>query len=399
MSNNKIISPGSWLGLLGGGQLGRMFCMAAQSLGYRVAVLDPGNDSPAGAVADHHIQADYLDQTGLNELSSLCRAVTTEFENVPAQSLVFLAQHGVVSPTAESVAIAQDRIDEKRFIASCGLAVAPHAVVTTLDDLRKANSNLFPGILKISRLGYDGKGQARVENLAEAEAAFVKMGSSPCVLEQRVPLALELSVVLARHSTGATAIYPVAENIHRDGILAVSRVPATSAPVPLQEKAREAALKIADKLNYVGVLCVEFFVLDDGKKVRGQFGPLLVNEIAPRPHNSGHYSIDACVTSQFEQQVRILAGLPLGEIRMHSPTIMLNLLGDLWFDNHGAIHEPDWATVLRHPEAHLHLYGKREPRPGRKMGHVTITAPNRGRSLRIAEHLSSKLKLPALPWS
>lgn len=363
--------PGSWLGLLGGGQLGRMFCMAAQSLGYRVAVLDPGSESPAGSVADLHVQADYDDATALERLAGMCAAVTTEFENVPAGSLAWLADHCVVSPAAACVAIAQDRLAEKRFIENCGIGVAPYAAVLQAAEIDQVADDLFPGILKVSRLGYDGKGQVRVANREQARAAFDSLDRAPCVLEKRLALDYELSVVLARGFDGACAVYPVSENVHRDGILARSTVPAQSPDASLSRIASEAALNIARRLDYIGVLCVEFFVTADGS--------LLVNEIAPRPHNSGHYSIDACITSQFEQQARILARLPLGSVRQHSPAVMLNLLGDLWFQagaeaGLGTPVEPDWAALLAQGDAKLHLYGKREPRPGRKMGHVTIAA-------------------------
>lgn len=359
------LQPGSWLGLLGGGQLGRMFCMAAQTLGYKVCVLDPGMDSPAGAVADRHIRAEYEDQAALRELASLCKAATTEFENVPAGALEFLAQHCVVSPAGASVAIAQDRNVEKSFVQECGIPVAPYAPVRAAADLNTLDPALFPGILKAARLGYDGKGQARVANVDEARAAFESFGGVTCVLERRLDLAMEVSVVVVRGFDGLTATYPLCENEHRGGILALSAAPARIAQ-DLAWQASNAAERIAQAMNYVGVLCVEFFVLADGS--------LVVNEMAPRPHNSGHYSIDACVSSQFEQQARVMAGLPLGSVRQHEPSVMINLLGDIWFrgpDPKLAL-EPDWTQVLRHPQAKLHLYGKTEARPGRKMGHVTV---------------------------
>ncbi len=359
---SSAIAPGAWLGLLGGGQLGRMFCMAAQSMGYKVAVLDPGTESPAGTVADLHIRRDYLDAQGLEELARLCKGVTTEFENVPAKALEFLAGHCLVSPLAASVAIAQDRVREKSFVASCGVAVAPHAVIRNAADLGEIDTTLLPGILKVSRLGYDGKGQARVSRLDEARAAFTAFGDVPCVLEKMLPLKLELSVVVARGRDGEETTYPVSENEHQDGILDLSIVPARVAPA-LADAARNAALKIAAALDYTGVLCVEFFVLADDT--------LVVNELAPRPHNSGHYSIDACVTSQFEQQVRVLAGLPLGDTRQHTPAVMLNVLGDSWRGAHLA-DAPDWTRVLNHRAAKLHLYGKSQARAGRKMGHITM---------------------------
>ena len=357
------LPPGAWLGLLGGGQLGRMFCMAAQSLGYRVCVLDPGADSPAGRIAERHLQADYLDEAALDELARTCSAATTEFENVPARALERLARDVPVAPAGASVAIAQDRIAEKDFVRRAGIEVAPYAAVLDESDLRAAGAALFPGILKVARLGYDGKGQARVDDAAGALAAFREFGAVPCVLERRLALAREVSVVVARGFDGVACAWPVAENEHRGGILAVSVAPARI-DAALAARATDATLAIVAALDYVGVLCVEFFVLDDGR--------LVVNEMAPRPHNSGHYTIDACVTSQFEQQARVMAGLPLGAVRQHSPAVMLNLLGDVWCGAQGAPSEPDWTRVLRHPQAKLHLYGKTEARPGRKMGHVTV---------------------------
>ena len=377
----KAVPPGSWLGLLGGGQLGRMFCMAAQSLGYKVCVLDPGSDSPAGAVADDHIAADYLDREGLAELARRCRAATTEFENVPAAALSYLADHCSVSPDAASVAIAQDRIAEKRFVASCGIAVAPHAVIERAVDLDGIDSRLLPGILKSARLGYDGKGQERVATLDEARAAWQRMGGVPCVLEQRLPLQQEVSVVVCRGRAGATATFPVSENEHRGGILAVSVVPAR-VDGALARSARAAAVTLAERMDYVGVLCVEFFVLASDQ--------LLVNEIAPRPHNSGHYTIDACVTSQFEQQARVMAGLPLGDTTQALPAVMLNILGDVWFDG-DVEREPDWAGVAAVPGAKLHLYGKSEARRGRKMGHVTCIASTLDEALARANRVAAVL--------
>jgi 5-(carboxyamino)imidazole ribonucleotide synthase len=372
-----MIPPGAWLGLLGGGQLGRMFTMAAQSMGYKIVVLDPGSDSPAGSVADDHIAADYLDPRALQELATRCAAATTEFENVPADALRFLAQHCIVSPSADSVAVAQDRIAEKSFLASAGIEVAPHRAVRGEQDLDDSVTALLPGILKRSRLGYDGKGQARVTTVDEARAAFLRLGAQPCVLERVVPLELELSVVVARGFDGSAVTWTVAENQHAHGILDVSIVPARIVDA-LAERARAAALRVASQLDYRGVLCVEFFVLRDGR--------LLANEIAPRPHNSGHYTIDASVTSQFEQQVRVLCGLPLGSTQLHCPAVMVNLLGDLWAGG-----EPRWEHVLRHPGAKLHLYGKAQPRPGRKMGHYTVLADSREAALAVAMQAKSLL--------
>lgn len=378
-----VLMPGEWLGMLGGGQLGRMFCHAAQSLGYKVAVLDPDPLSPAGAVAELHLQAAYDDASALEQLATRCRAVTTEFENVPARSLEILAARTLVRPGARAVAIVQDRITEKAFLDASGAPVAPYRPVQSEHDLSDAPDALFPGILKSARLGYDGKGQARVASREAAFQVFAEMGGKPCVLEAMLPLAREISVVLARGADGATVVYPCATNEHRDGILAVSTVD-TGAPDPLFQQAGEAALRVADALDYVGVLCVEFFVLQDGR--------LVANEIAPRPHNSGHYTMNASVASQFEQQARATAGLPLADTTTLCPVIMLNLLGDLWFDPaSGARREPDWASVLAVPGAQLHLYGKAEARRGRKMGHVNVLGASleqvRERAVRVAAAL------------
>lgn len=378
MGEPRTIAPGAWLGLLGGGQLGRMFAMAAQSMGYRVAVLDPGDHSPAGTVADRHIRADYLDAASLAELAKLCAGVTTEFENVPADAMAYLARHCRVTPSAEAVAIAQDRTREKAFVRSCGIDTAPYADISSPADIDRAGASLFPGILKVSRLGYDGKGQARVASPEAAHEAFRSFGGVPCVLEKRLALEHEVSVVVARRAAGDAITFPVAENAHANGVLDTSIVPARVA-APLADRAQQAALRLADGLDYVGVLCVEFFVVEGDV--------LLVNEIAPRPHNSGHYSIDACVTSQFEQQVRILAGMPLGDPAQHCPAVMVNLLGDIWRDG-----EPDWRLVLCHPRAKLHLYGKTDARPGRKMGHVTCLGETLAEALATARAIRADLK-------
>jgi len=381
------IPPGAWLGLLGGGQLGRMFCMAAQSLGYKVVVLDPGTDSPAGSVADRHLAADYLDAGALAELAAIAAAATTEFENVPASALDFLARTARVTPAAASVAIAQDRISEKMFLSGHGFAVAPFAVLRGDEDAANVTASLLPGIVKSARFGYDGKGQARVRTREDVVAAWQRMRGQPCVLEHMIDLACEVSVIVARNERGDATTWPVSENRHRDGILDVSIVPARVSP-ELARKAREIATGVAAALDYRGVLCVELFVARDGA--------LLVNEIAPRPHNSGHYSIDACVTSQFEQQARVLADLPLGDTRQHTPAVMVNLLGDLWFADAASDspREPPWVDVLRHPEAKLHLYGKAEPRRARKMGHVTCLGATLDAALATAREVRTLLGIP-----
>ncbi|MDN5751806.1 MAG: 5-(carboxyamino)imidazole ribonucleotide synthase [Nitrosospira sp.] len=385
------IMPGAMLGLLGGGQLGRMFTMAAQSMGYRVTVLDPADEGPSSGIAERHLRADYLDGDALRELGAACAGVTTEFENVPAESLRILAEHCVVSPAASSVTVAQNRILEKQFLAANGFGVVPYAVIQNSRNSHKLDEvllqthperlpDLFPAILKVSRFGYDGKGQVRVTNATELDSAFTGMNREPCVLEQLLQLESEVSVVVARGFDDKVAAFPVAENQHRHGILDISIIPARVSPAII-ENAREIAIQIAEKLDHRGVLCVEFFVLPDGAPSK-----LLVNEIAPRPHNSGHYTIDACVTSQFEQQVRILCGVPLGSTAMRGAAVMVNLLGDLWQQG-----EPRWEQVLRHPSVKLHLYGKLAARPGRKMGHYTVLAETTEAALQLALEIKQSL--------
>ena len=369
MSNPFL--PPARLGVMGGGQLGRMFVHAAQAMGFKVAVLEAASDSPAGQTADSLIAAAYDDPQALAELGQTCVAVTTEFENVPAASLQLLATHAFVAPEASCVAIAQDRIAEKRFLADCaarsGVPPAPHKTIANAADIDTIDDLLLPGILKTVRLGYDGKGQVVVHTRDEVRAALGAMDGVTCLLEKMLPLAYEVSVLTARGADGASVVYPIAENVHRGGILFTTTVPGPNVCAASAAKAQQAARVIVEELGYVGVLCIEFFVLTDGS--------LVVNEMAPRPHNSGHYTIDACVTSQFAQQVRAMARLPLGEVRQHSPAVMLNILGDIWFDaGSDSPREPAWAELLALPGACLHLYGKEEARRGRKMGHVTFVA-------------------------
>jgi len=355
----STILPPAMLGMLGGGQLGRFFVIAAHEMGYRVTVLDPDMNSPAGKIADVHLCAAYDDQVALTEMAKNCEAITTEFENVPAATLEFLAKNRIVRPAPAAVAIAQHRVLEKNFIRDAGLPVAPYKVIESADDVAATDASLYPAILKVARFGYDGKGQARVSTAEEAKDAFEKFGGETCVLEKMLKLDYEVSVVLARDAQGQVATFPTAENSHLNGILDVSIVPARGSE-SVREEAQKLAIKVAEKLNYVGVLGVEFFVCD---------GQLIVNEMAPRPHNSGHYTIDACVTNQFEQQVRVLTGMQLGAPRLHSHAVMVNILGDVWRDG-----EPKWTQLCAHSELKLHLYGKHEPRAGRKMGHFTVLA-------------------------
>ena len=385
--SRKAILPGATLGVMGGGQLGRMFVQTAQSMGYFCAVLDADPTSPAGLVAHYHIATDYLDEQGLAQLMQRSAAITTEFENVPAGALVTLGAHRPVAPSADAVAICQDRAAEKAEFHRCGVPCAPYALIDSAERLAAVADDLLPGILKTARLGYDGKGQVRVADRAALAAAWQQLGQVPCVLEQQLALTLELSVVVARGADGQLVRLPVQQNLHRDGILAVTQVPAPDASAALQQQAGDAAAALAEAMAYVGVLCVEFFVLADGS--------LVANEMAPRPHNSGHWSIDGADVSQFGLQVRALTGLPLAVPRQHSAAVMLNLLGDLWFPTNGAETSPPWAAVLGLVGVHLHLYGKSSPRPGRKMGHLTVTAATPEAARATALQASSLLGLPA----
>ena len=383
----SFIAPGATLGVMGGGQLARMFVHAAQQVGYATAVLDADPTSPAGLVAHHHIRADYLDAAGLAELARLSAAITTEFENVPAASLDRLAATRPVAPAAAAVAVCQDRAAEKAHFERSGVACAPHALIATTQQLAAVSDALLPGILKTTRLGYDGKGQARVADRAQLVAAWSQLGSVPCVLEKMLPLAFEFSVIVARSEAGEMVHFPAQQNLHRNGILAVTVVPAVAIAPALQQRAVAAARSVAATLAYVGVLCVEFFVLADGS--------LVVNEMAPRPHNSGHYSIDACDVSQFDLQVRAMTAAPLVAPRQHSPCVMLNLLGDLWFHEAAQESAPDWSAVLALPGVHLHLYGKASARPGRKMGHLTVTAASGEEADAVARQVAARLGIEA----
>jgi 5-(carboxyamino)imidazole ribonucleotide synthase len=387
MPAKQVITAPAMLGMLGGGQLGRFFVIAAHELGYQVTVLDPDKNSPAGKIADVHLCADFDDAAALKKMAETCAAVTTEFENVPANTLEKLALTTTVRPSAACVAVAQHRVLEKTFIKDAGLPVAPFAVIYSANDLPDDASELYPAILKVARFGYDGKGQARVKNQAEAAQAFAEFKQEVCVLEQMLPLDLELSVVLARDAQGNIASFPTAENSHLNGILDISIAPARCSVV-LKANAQALAKKLAEKLDYIGVLGVEFFVV--GKQ-------LLVNEIAPRPHNSGHYTIDACVTNQFEQQVRVMTGLPLGDASLHSNAVMVNILGDSWYANNietkGNALEPAWILACRHANLKLHLYGKHEPRKGRKMGHFTVIGQDAKLALNVARIARSELNI------
>ncbi len=374
-----MILPDSILGVLGGGQLGRMFTMAARTMGYQVWVLDPDAQSPAGAVANRHLQAMYTDETALSEMREHCAAVTTEFENVPAQTLEYFEEKLPVRPSSKAVAIARDRIIEKTFIRDQGLATAPFFAINKVSDLEEACQQLkLPALLKTAQLGYDGKGQVRIDSFASAKQGFEQLQGTPCVLEELVELELELSVILARSTDGKVAVYPIGENKHVNGILDTTFVPGRVHD-DVAEQAQQMAVKLADALDYCGILAVEFFLTKNGD--------LLINEMAPRPHNSGHYTLDACITSQFEQQVRMLCDLTPGSTRLLSPVVMVNLLGDLWKGNI----TPPWETVFTQDRTKLHLYGKNQARPGRKMGHFNCLGENLDAATAAAENIRASL--------
>lgn len=381
--NTSVILPPARLGMLGGGQLGRFFVIAAHEMGYQVTVLDPDKNSPAGKIADTHICANYDDEVALKALAETCQAITTEFENVPAASLSFLAKTLPVRPSANAVSVAQHRVSEKQFLHSAGLPIAPFAVIQQAADLPADESDIYPAILKVARFGYDGKGQARVANQQEAKSAFAEFKQEECVLEKMLKLDYEVSVVLARDVQGNISAFQTAENSHLNGILDITIVPARGSDA-INHQAQKLAALVADKLEYTGVLAVEFFVCN---------GELLVNEIAPRPHNSGHFTIDACVTNQFEQQVRAVAGLPLGSSRQHSPAVMVNLLGDIWPTDTKDNKTPEWALAFNMPQLKMHLYGKHEARAGRKMGHFTIVHTSRDDAIKLAMQARAELKI------
>jgi 5-(carboxyamino)imidazole ribonucleotide synthase len=349
-------------------------------MGYRVIVLDPDPHSPAAELANEHICAAFDDHAALEKMGAVCAAITTEFENVPAESLNFLAKLCPVRPSSTAVAIAQNRIREKTFLRDNGFQTAAFTAVNSIDELAPALKKVGPSaLLKISQFGYDGKGQASINTLTEAVAAFEQMGRKPCVMEQRLNLKTEISVVVARGTNGETVAYAPAENIHVRGILDLSIVPA-QVSAALAKQATRDAQEVAKKLDYCGVMAVEFFVVENDR--------LLINEIAPRPHNSGHYTMDACLTSQFDQQVRAMCGLPLGDARLLSPVAMVNILGDVWRGEAA----PPWSAILNEPRAKLHLYGKREARQGRKMGHFTCIGDSVQEASRLALELKQKLQ-------
>jgi 5-(carboxyamino)imidazole ribonucleotide synthase len=354
---SRVHGPGSRLGIMGGGQLGRMLALAARRLGYRVHVYAPGARSPTGTVADVEVTAGYDDEEAVRRFASGVDVLTFEFENVPADTVRWAAEHCEVRPGAQALAIAQNRIREKTFLSDGGFPVAPWAEVTSSADLSAAAARLgYPAVLKTAESGYDGKGQRKLGSPDDLTAA--DLPPFPGVLEAWVPFVMEISVVLARGADGSIAVFPVGENIHHHHILDATLVPARLDPA-VARRAEKLASAVAARLDFTGVLAVEMFVLANGS--------LLVNEIAPRPHNSGHFTLDACVTDQFEQQLRAVCGLPLGSPELLRPCAMANLLGDLWSRG-----EPAWAAVAAFGDVKIHLYGKDRAVPGRKMGHLTV---------------------------
>ena len=379
MTTTQAILPGATLGMLGGGQLGRMFTVAAQTMGYKVVVLEPDINSPAGIIADKHICAKYDDEVALAELAEHCDAITTEFENIPATVLSYLESRTVVHPSSKALSSTQNRLVEKAFIESLGINVAPYAPIRYMADIDAiADTFQFPAIIKAASFGYDGKGQAVCNNADEVRTAFTALKEVECVLEQRINLEREISTVLARSQSGEITNFPVAENVHVNGILHSTTVP-SNVPEQQAQAVIEMADKIADGLEYVGTMAVEFFISKEGD--------ILANEIAPRPHNSGHFTLDACQTSQFEQQVRMLCGLPSGNCELVTPVVMINLLGDVW-DNS----QPHWQRLLSQPQNKLHLYGKKEARVDRKMGHFNTLAADTEQATEIALKAFEDLK-------
>lgn len=379
MSNSsKPVLPGGTIGVLGSGQLGRMFAIAARRMGYRVHTLSPDEDTPTGQIADVEINAAYEDLDAVRRFAEAVDVVTFEFENVPAATAATAAEFAPVRPGGYVLHITQHRLREKTFLKQTGLPVTPFRHVTTPEELRSAAQALgLPAVLKTAGFGYDGKGQYRVRTEDDFAAAWEAVGEQEAVLEAFIDFDCEISVVAARGEDGAFVHYGAVENQHRNHILDISIAPARVRP-EITRQAVEIAREVLEKLEVVGVLCVEFFVCKDGR--------LLINELAPRPHNSGHFSFDANLTSQFEQQLRAVCGLPLGDVRQFAPAAMANLLGDVWDAG-----EPNWAAAVGIPTVKLHIYGKAEPRPGRKMGHLTSVAPTLEQAIADVERARTML--------
>jgi len=377
-SSKSAILPGSVVGVLGSGQLGRMFALAARRMGYRVHTFSPDTDTPTGQVADVEVCAEYDDLDAVRKFAGGVRVVTFEFENVPAATAAAAAERALVRPSGHVLHTTQHRLREKTFLSSNGFPTTGFRAVRSVEDVRKAVAELgLPAVIKTASFGYDGKGQSTVKTPAEAEAMVKAAPGVEWIYEAFVDFEREVSVVAARGIDGAIADWGVIENSHRNHILDVSISPA-DVPASVAKRASEIARGILEKLDVIGVLCVEFFLTRSGE--------LLVNELAPRPHNSGHLTIDGHVTSQFEQQLRSVCGLPMGSTRQLRPVAMANLLGDLWTDG-----EPNWSAALEHPDLKLHLYGKSDARPGRKMGHLTATADTAVEAARVVTQARDRL--------
>lgn len=364
--SNEALPPGSRVGVFGGGQLGRMFCQAARRLGYETHVYTNHANSPAGQVADHEHVGSYTDLNRVAEFARRIEAATLEFENLPSDAIAHAEQYTTVRPSHTVLRTAQHRLREKQFLNGCGAPVGPFAEVNSLEELRSAASEIgLPAVLKTSQMGYDGKGQYLLKSERQLEEAWQALGPGECLLEGFVEFSREVSVIVARGQDGQCAYYGPIENSHSNHILDVSVYPAPASTQGVEARAGEIAKLVAGSLDLVGLVCVEMFEMPDGQ--------LLVNELAPRPHNSGHLTIEGCETSQFEQQARVLCGLPLGSVEVVRPSAMANLLGERWFTPEGSLREPNWERAEEQGAA-VHLYGKDSPRPGRKMGHLTATA-------------------------
>jgi len=377
---SKVIKPPSMLGMLGGGQLGKFFVVAARRLGYRVTVLDPNHESPAGKIADEHICSSFSDRPSLDLMANNCVAISTEFENIPSETIKYLEQKVRTHPNSLAISIVQRRVKEKEFIKALELPIGPCEPIHSIESFSQfENKELFPAILKKSQFGYDGKGQYQVNSISEAKGVLDDSNEDEFILEKKLNLDKEISVVLSRSSDGVSKIFPVIENQHEAGILDLSIIPARVSE-GFKKKAITYALKIAKNLNYVGTMAVEFFISD---------GKIYVNEVAPRPHNSGHYTLDACNVSQFDLQVLSLVDKNLIDINLKNNAVMLNLLGDLWLKT-GEAKIPNFGEV-EGSGINIHLYGKNEPRNGRKMGHITVVGKNTEDLIIKAEEIRSKL--------
>jgi 5-(carboxyamino)imidazole ribonucleotide synthase len=361
MTEPKTLLPGATIGVMGGGQLGRMFAIAARRMGYRVHTFSPEENGPAAQFSDRATAASYEDEAAVTGFARAIDVLTFEFENIPRRTIEWAGREQVVRPGGEVVLIAQNRLREKEFLAGANFPVAPFRRIASVADLTSALEAIGrPSILKGAAFGYDGKGQQRIDPETDLHAIWSEREDAECVVERVIDFEKEISVIVARGADGQTAVFPVCENIHRHHILDLTLAPARIAE-RFAEAARDLACEVAKRLELVGLLAVEMFLQDNGE--------LIINELAPRPHNSGHWTIEGCVTSQFEQHVRAVCGLPLGRTDALRPAAMANLLGEIWAEG-----EPDWAAALAEPDVHLHLYGKREPRARRKMGHLTARA-------------------------